>query len=503
MAFHAASVVKGVLEKSWETALRELEWENRPRKKGERKSANRLSSHIEPLNRAKDRVESVVAAIQAAAFPGEYPRKLCSDLKSLAGQLSGANESPSPRRIRDAYRKSFESLERILEKANAIATKRPKTKVAAGADKDNKFNILFLSDLHWKGEESRIRWNGVEGHFLDALRGANEDCGGIDLVLFAGDLVFSGERKQFGGKQSVSGFIEKTRKRLEDLGCHAPLLTIPGNHDLQRPSLRGLKDDLPDLAQRVCRSVFGSDRERRGRAASKYRKFVMDAFEQYRKWSENDIETQVTAGILPRGAHKSGMVPGDFSCRIHKNGLRIGVVGLNSSCLQLAGGAFRGLLHVGLRQFDQVLPDPRHEWLRDNDTNILMTHHPVDWLDAESATAFRNEIFDPTLFSLHLHGHMHKEKYTGLSSELGEMQHHFQSPSLFSEISYLDDDGRAVKVRQTGYCVLQFRFKADRMDLRLRPRIFTEKAQEQNPSTFKLYDGWTKRVLVGKRRGGK
>jgi predicted phosphodiesterase len=92
--------------------------------------------------------------------------------------------------------------------------------------------VLHLSDIHFstKFDEEKVFHKDVRDELRNDLRDVViPQLGTIDKVLIAGDIAFSGDRKEY----------EDAAKWLEELtslcGCKpTDLLTVPGNHDIDR-----------------------------------------------------------------------------------------------------------------------------------------------------------------------------------------------------------------------------------------------------------------------------
>ncbi len=106
-------------------------------------------------------------------------------------------------------------------------------------------------------------------------------------------------------------------------------------------------------------------------------------------------------------------MPGDFAYSLEHDGLRIGIVGLNTAFLQLQGGDYLGKLAWDVRQLDLVCGGAVDDWQRSHDFCLLLTHHGMDWLTADAQKHGDSEIAPAGRFALHLFGHQHE---TGIAS---------------------------------------------------------------------------------------
>jgi len=139
---------------------------------------------------------------------------------------------------------------------------------------------------------------------------------------------------------------------------------------------------------------------------SAYRKIVEAAFANYQKW---------WASTPYKLEGQRGLLPGDFSSIFEKEGASIGIVGLNSSYLQLTDEDAKGKLALSARQFQAVCPPDGPSWVRKHNANLFLTHHPPDWLTEDAGMELRSEIASGGFFALHLFGHMHKGRFEAVS----------------------------------------------------------------------------------------
>src|SRR5688572_15325653 len=101
------------------------------------------------------------------------------------------------------------------------------------------FNWLHLTDLHLGMNDSKGLWNDMQEAFFDDLKFLFQEQDilrgePLDLVLFTGDLVYSGRYEQY---EAVNTVLRRLWSELDSMGfAELPkLLAIPGNHDLARP----------------------------------------------------------------------------------------------------------------------------------------------------------------------------------------------------------------------------------------------------------------------------
>jgi len=259
-------------------------------------------------------------------------------------------------------------------------------------------NWLHLTDLHIGGREKHLL-PAIKNAFREDLKKLHQKSGPWDLVIFTGDLTQRASAEEFA---LFDTFLGELWQWLADLGSNPKLVTVPGNHDLVRPDA---DDPVVMLlgqwqAQGKVRDQFWANEN------SAYRKIVEAAFANYQKW---------WASTPYKLEGQRGLLPGDFSSIFEKEGASIGIVGLNSSYLQLTDEDAKGKLALSARQFQAVCPPDGPSWVRKHNANLFLTHHPPDWLTEDAGMELRSEIASGGFFALHLFGHMHKGRFEAVS----------------------------------------------------------------------------------------
>ena len=176
---------------------------------------------------------------------------------------------------------------------------------------------------------------------------------------------------------------------------------------------------------------------------------------------------------------RNGLLPGEFSALLDlANGARVGVVGLNTTFLQLADGNYTERLALDVRQFNYACtgtPDGDGAgWAAAHDVCLLMTHQGFDWLDPRSQKEAYPGINPAGRFAVHLFGHMHENVVRGNSSGGGAVLWEWQGNSLFS----MEPFGDPPKVeRRHGYSAgtIEFDFVQSTASLRHWPRKAVDK----------------------------
>lgn len=296
------------------------------------------------------------------------------------------------------------------------------------------FSWLHLTDLHQGMREQHWLWPGVREIFFADLKRLHDKCGPWDLVLFTGDLTQLGSAQEF---EKLDQLMKELWDFFDKLGSSPKLLAVPGNHDLVRPNkkdpaVRLLQQwlNLPDIQEE-----FWEDAE------SPYHQVVTKAFENYMIWWDNQT-------FKPKDL-KLGTLPGDFSATIEKEGAKLGIVGLNTSFLQLTGDNYEGKLALHPRQFHQACNGDGSAWTKQHNACLLLTHHPPGWLNPNSQRDLKAEITSHGRFAVHLCGHLH-EAFSGEIVEGGaDARRIWQGRSLFG-LEYYSRENTEVQ-RLHGY----------------------------------------------------
>jgi len=300
---------------------------------------------------------------------------------------------------------------------------------------------LHLTDLHQGMQGTRGLWPNVMSLVFDDLAKLHDLCGPWDLVLFTGDLTQRGDADEFA---ELDRTLDRLWRRFEQLGSNPKLIAVPGNHDLQRP--KHWYAPVP-----LALSQWHSHRELRDHvfdvADNPYVLELRRSFAAYTAWAAR-------APWFVRDGVSSGVMPGDIAASLSLHGLDIGVVGLNSSFLQLTGDYYTEKLDIHPRQLE-VCGDYAPEWLQRHHINLLLTHHPPTWLDPRARQEFHHEIDSPGRFAAHFFGHMHEGAMTATRHGGGLARHTIQGSSLFGLEEHDGPHGRKM-TRLHGYSAGRF-----------------------------------------------
>jgi hypothetical protein len=317
------------------------------------------------------------------------------------------------------------------------------------------FGWLHLTDLHYGLAGQSTLWPNVREAFFADLREMHGRCGPWQAVLFSGDLVQSGAQQEFKAMETEA--LGLLRRELATLGSgDAALLAVPGNHDLVRPNA-----NKPSAATRQLLRPGGFaevEEEFWGDPDGEYRQVVSTALVNYQAWWEG-------AELGPQVAVIRGILAGDFAATLRVSARAIGIVGLNTTFLQLAAGNYVGRLAWGLQQLQAVCGDVV-DWCARHDSCLLLTHQGREWFDPRSQQEYP-EINPAGRFAVHLFGHMHETVVRSTSHGGGKPVREWQGCSLFG----LEKFGDPPRLnRKHGYGAGRIEFGRRQAMLRLFPR---------------------------------
>ncbi len=289
-----------------------------------------------------------------------------------------------------------------------------------------RFSWLHLTDFHYglKGQSSL--WPTLREPFFEDLAKLHKFSGPWQAVLFTGDLVQSGSSAQFSEMQRE--VLDRLWAKLQELGSgDAILLAVPGNHDLSRPDQNGddpardtllRKEGFDQIAEKFWEDSNGS-----------YRRVVNSAFAGYQNWWKSSKQR-------PASGVTDGILPGDFSHTLACGHRRIGIIGLNTTFLQLQGGDYKKRLVWDARQIHEISGGAVDDWVKKHHVCLLLTHQGPDWLTPACEAEGNTEIAPAGRFAAHLFGHMHETKILYVKTGGGEAVRLCQCRSVFGMEKY-------------------------------------------------------------------
>lgn len=287
------------------------------------------------------------------------------------------------------------------------------------------FNWLHISDLHFGQNMQADYLPNLRSAFFEDLGRLHAKSGPWHAVFFTGDLVSTRDGGQYTRLQTE--FLDPLWEKLKALGSvDARLYAVPGNHDLARPPSGLVADALTGGFQSISTGFWLGLEDGKPDPCAEHRTLIQTAFANYEQW-------RALTPHQPRLDRASGFLPGDFAHTQEVGGLRIGIVGLNSTFLQLAGGDFKGRLAIHPTQLRRLVGD-YDAWVKLHDACILLTHQGPAWFSPEAQGDYE-EINPAGRFALHLFGHEHESVFKGESWVGADPRWVWQGPSIYGQES--------------------------------------------------------------------
>ncbi|WP_199693788.1 metallophosphoesterase [Sorangium cellulosum] len=248
-------------------------------------------------------------------------------------------------------------------------------------------NWLHLSDLRMGVNGSRLFDPEIREELERDLRLLHAKTGPWDALILTGDLTQHGSPKEF---ELVDVFLDSLLTYLAELGSRPVVLAVPGGHDAFWP-----RSDEHVAAWRdpVLRVSLRAARDGKQHIRQPFWDAVVSAFEPFLAWQRRRCPP-LTGGPEPTA-------PGDFAHVLQKDGLRLGVLGLNSAYPQLGPGGWAGLHDVDTRFAGNAIEtlvgdEGSGPWL------VLSHHPPHQMLDV---TRLELSALAKGRFFLYLSGH--------------------------------------------------------------------------------------------------
>ena len=249
---------------------------------------------------------------------------------------------------------------------------------------------LHLSDLHI-GKDSFNETVVLDSLLDDVKKTIKEKAIHLDFIFITGDISFSGQKDQYNtAKQFINRLSKITGVEKNSI------ITVPGNHDVDRSSIPDLcKDAATRLTDRNKVTKYISDNNIRGQylsSLSNYMAFIAQEF----PWA-TDVQKK----------------PLSFTVNKTIDDVPVSILALNSAWLAFSEKDEKGNLVVGEKQVRDALGKCEQSRL-----TIALMHHPFSWLkwfdcqDVEGILSNRADFI--------LSGHEHRASLIGKGSVLGK-----------------------------------------------------------------------------------
>ena len=241
-------------------------------------------------------------------------------------------------------------------------------------------NILHLSDFHFKAKSfEKFTEDEIINKLNDAL---SKDTTKIDLVVFTGDLVYSGKND--------SDFNDAKKQFIDTIAAALQISTndfimCPGNHDIDRSTR------LESLEDFFIEKIAGNlDLD----------KFIQKKNKDY----ENSIEGSKNYFSFARKFYSDDSETNEFYS-IHKRIIddeNIGIVSLNSAWRSLGNDSQNKLL------FPIMLLEEALTKISDCNCKLILLHHPLFWFKGFNYIKLQEIIHKE--FDMIFSGHVHESQ---------------------------------------------------------------------------------------------
>ncbi len=270
--------------------------------------------------------------------------------------------------------------------------------------------FAHITDLHMTTDDVRnFNIKKVLPHLIEDIKTFNPH-----FLLFSGDISYSGNTKEFDevDLKFISKIIDDT-----NLDNDRIILT-PGNHDIDWNMLKLINKKLIKEINNPNELTNFFRNEEKTDLINHTRKSYLDFSQKYRFTKSKVIDDNFVSYKRLIFDEK-------------KDNKKINIVSLSTNVLSRVNenpkGSERdyGSLAIGDYQIQQII-----ENFQEGDLNILITHHPVNYLFEWERKIITNKIYK--YFDLHFFGHMHDLDIAKSTNQIGNLIS-VQTGALFSD----------------------------------------------------------------------
>jgi predicted phosphodiesterase len=276
------------------------------------------------------------------------------------------------------------------------------------------FTWLHLSDWHQRGASFDVSTvlNALTKDLVDRRTRISSELDRIDLVVFSGDIAYSGKEAEFDA--AAQGFFPRVFEAA-GLGIDAwdKLVIVPGNHDLDQ-------DELPKALEKLAGDQPSKQEISQALFDPSTRESLLAPFAAYSQFVKGLWEGRIGQEVEPAYGHVRRFGTED--------GRRIAIAALNSALLcgrhqhdrADRNGVLKpkhedyGYLAVGEPQVEEALKD-----CEDADICIVVLHHPIGWLCESDRLMLEDYLKDRCHFLIH--GHEHMPRTNVVRGTMGDM----------------------------------------------------------------------------------
>lgn len=249
--------------------------------------------------------------------------------------------------------------------------------------------LLHISDIHFKSPEcltpSLDPNVPYRRHMLHDIRNNISGLGSVSAILISGDIAFKGAKEEYQTAATWIGELCAT------VGCsHEQVYVVPGNHDVDRVTIKGRPD-----TQNVQAAIINASKATRegvfqqqiyhGQTAES----LLAPIAEYNSFAAK-YDCQVYFPERPKWVQELS-INGDMKLQIH---------GLTSTFLSGVNGDDDTRDQLYLSPIQTVF-DPREDVI-----HLVLCHHPPDWLvDQDDVRDAINGAVAVQMF-----GHKHRQR---------------------------------------------------------------------------------------------
>jgi len=285
-----------------------------------------------------------------------------------------------------------------------------------------KIAYIHFSDLHIGQKYASQYLSNAKDIVLQDIEFMIDELKALDVVFFTGDMVQSGIESEY---TDFMEWFSSIKDCITKHGYDPYYLFVPGNHDLERAC------DTKNSTHKMLKSSWLTDDDLRNELIweknNEYNQYCVNRFSAYSSFVEKFYKNNKKPPI-----YMTGIIPGDFYAEMVIGECKVGVVGLNSSFLQVDGDNYMKKLGIYHRQVNEIFGKEDYiKCLKDCDLSLLMTHHEPDWYEEHSKEDYNVNIMSSGKFAEHLCGHNHVPKARMTSYNYGTTRNLSLGPSLF------------------------------------------------------------------------
>ncbi|MCH7310539.1 metallophosphoesterase [Acinetobacter sp. ANC 4805] len=243
--------------------------------------------------------------------------------------------------------------------------------------------ILHFSDLH-------LHTNYDQEKVLESFLKDIQSNGTFDLVVCSGDIAARGNFQ----KDNILAFFSKIK---EIVGKKIPIVTCPGNHDINLKKRKSIYDVMyNNVTSYTKANTFFNDLHNEPDSN------ILGHLKDY-----NEIASEITLENLENKIF--------FTKEVDICQKKVGIASLNSAWFTKGGGRNDyGNLYIAQHQVERAADE-----IRDCELKIAVLHHPLDWISPDEKTYIQNTLTNN--FDLLLCGHMHNNSASTIASNLGSL----------------------------------------------------------------------------------